>query len=241
MSTGGADLYAVIPAAGSGSRMKQATAKQYIELDGVAILKRTINRLLLIDSIKKIIVVGDSAGFESIDTVLFSESQDPTRLKIDTCIGGASRAESVRNGLLYLKENVTTNAMVLVHDAARPCVRVTDIERLISEVKNSAHGGLLATPVTDTIKRANKEGKVQATVDREALWRAATPQLFSLDLLLSAIDKAIAENVAITDEASAMQYSGYQPKLIECSSDNIKITTATDLVLAQYYLRAQEQ
>lgn len=232
------ELYAVIPAAGAGSRMNRETPKQYLRLNNIPVLKHTIDRLLALDELVKIVVVIDAESIGSIDSTVF-DNQKPD-VRIEFCIGGASRAESVKNGLDHLKHQSSSASKVLVHDAARPCVRVADIQRLIDEVKNDINGGLLAMPVSDTIKRATRNNKVLDTVDRSLLWRAATPQLFNLDALCNALDKAMRDGIEITDEASAMQYAGHSPTLVECQADNIKITTATDLVLAEHYLAAQQ-
>ncbi len=230
VSTG--SLYAVIPAAGVGSRMNSDKPKQYLKVAGATILTHTIDRLLKLESIKKIVVVLDEVAFEQ-------QGQMITNSAVDTCIGGASRAESVRNGLLHLASDAAPGSGVMVHDAARPCVRVAEINRLISEVGDDLNGGLLAMPVVDTIKRADNDMRTTETIDRSTLWRAATPQLFPFAALFDALNKALEEGVEITDEASAMQYAGYSPKLVECSTDNIKVTTPTDLVLAEQYLSAQ--
>ena len=243
------NLYAVIPAAGSGQRMKSAVPKQYLKLNGISVLQRTVSRMLEIEAIKKVVVVVDQEGSQTIDSVL------QTSDRVDICTGGESRAESVSNGLSYLQSTIqsgthlpdnnagtdssSSDNWVLVHDAARPCVRTKDILRLIQSVYGSSDGGLLARPVTDTIKKSDSDGRIEDTVDRDFLWSAATPQMFRLDTLLDALQAAIENQVAITDEASAMQRSGYRPALIECHSDNIKITTSSDLVLAQHYLQAQ--
>ncbi len=233
------DLYAVVPAAGSGSRMKSSTPKQYMELEGKTVLHRSVSRLLQIESLKKIVVVVDAASthHDELDLANYGLPVDGNRVEV--CTGGATRAESVRNGLLYLQSAASPGCQVLVHDAARPCVRVSDIMRLVDSVLNDTNGGLLAMRVNDTIKQSNEEQKVVATVNRDQLWRAATPQLFGLEVLLSALNNAIQSGVPITDEASAMQHAGFQPKLVECESDNIKITTATDMALAQHYLSLQ--
>lgn len=195
-------------------------------------LSHTVRRLLQIKQLQQIVVVVDHANAEKARTV-----ETLNKDKITVCIGGASRTESVKNGLLQLP----ANAQVLVHDAARPCVRIADIYRLITEVGDSADGGILAMRVTDTLKRADADLCIAETIDRNAVWRAATPQLFMVNRLLAAIDSALEANKSITDEASAMQRTGCKPKLVECASDNIKITTTTDLVMAQYYLEAQQR
>lgn len=231
------DLFAVVPAAGSGSRMNSDTAKQYIEVNGLPILTHTVNRLLQIESIKKIVVVLDEVSYKKGTDKLVDNP------RVTTCIGGAVRAESVSNGLTHIGEHIKADAIsdssVLVHDAARPCVRVDEIHHLIAQTAGDVNGGLLAMPVTDTIKRSDDSDRVTETVDRSMLWRAATPQLFPFETLVHALSKALEEGVNITDEASAMQYAGYSPKLVECSADNIKVTTSTDLVLAEHYLSAQ--
>jgi len=224
--------------------MNSDTPKQFIAIDGLSVLSHTIDRLLQVESIKAIVVVLDKANYQSIGSAAGSAIDRHSCFnnpKVSSCIGGASRAESVRNGLLHLEATIEPECSVLVHDAARPCVRVNEISRLVSETAGSDDGGLLAMPVIDTIKRADIDLRVTETVDRDHLWRAATPQLFKHELLLSALTGALEEGVSITDEASAMQYTGYRPRLIECSADNIKVTTPTDLALAEHYLAAQRR
>jgi len=228
------NLYAVVPAAGVGSRMNLPVPKQLIEIDGQAVLLKTVNRLLAVSSLQKVVIVAESAFADKIAALPFKHKN-----KIEICIGGASRAESVLNGLKHLQITAGPNAFVLVHDAARPCVRIEDIMGLIEQSCDDG-GGLLAMRVSDTIKLADQNQQCTDTLDRDALWRAATPQLFNLQLLFKALSAALQQNVAITDEASAMQHAGFKPKLVECHSDNIKITTAPDLVLAEYYLEAQK-
>jgi len=213
--------------------MKNDVPKQYLRINGASILTHTVERMLQLAALEKMVVVLDQPTFEQDDT-LFAENP-----RVETCVGGASRAESVRNGLLHLSKTVAPETRVMVHDAARPCVRVAEINRLIRETDGEPGGGLLAMPVVDTIKRADDHNRSAETIDRSQLWRAATPQLFPIAILLNVLNKAMEEGVEITDEASAMEYAGYSPKLIECSADNIKVTTPTDLVLAEHYLSAQ--
>ncbi len=231
MSSG--DIYAVVPAAGAGSRMNTDTPKQYLEINGTSILTHTIERMLQLKALEKIVVVLDQLTFEKGGR-MFAENP-----RVDLCVGGACRAESVRNGLLHLASKAAPGSRVMVHDAARPCVRVSDITRLITETEGDPDGGLLAMPVVDTIKRADEQMRAAETVDRSRLWRAATPQLFPLSILLDALTNAQEQGFEVTDEASAMQYAGYSPKLVECSTDNIKVTTPSDLLLAEQYLSAQ--
>jgi len=213
--------------------MKSDTPKQYLKINGASILTHTIDKLLQIPSLKKIVVVLDETAIEQQSSIL---TDNP---RVVTCVGGASRAESVRNGLLQLASNAAPDSGVMVHDAARPCVRVSEINHLIREINDDPDGGLLAMPVVDTIKRADNHMRATETIDRSTLWRAATPQLFPLVTLLDALNQALEQGIEITDEASAMQSAGYSPKLVECSTDNIKVTTPTDLVLAEQYLSAQ--
>jgi len=228
------DLYAVVPAAGVGSRMNLSVPKQLVEIDGQAVILKTVNRLLAISALQKVVIVAEPAFADQINAQPFTNKN-----KIEICTGGASRAQSVLNGLKHIQNTAGSNAFVLVHDAARPCVRMTDIKCLIEQCCDD-DGGLLAMRVSDTIKLANQHQQSIDTLDRDALWRAATPQMFNLQLLYKALSSALQQNIAITDEASAMQHAGYIPRLIECHSDNIKITTAPDLVLAEYYLDAQK-
>ena len=224
--------HAVVPAAGAGSRMNSDTPKQYIDINGRSMLLHTIERLLQVESLQSIVVVLDKVTFDDPPLKFYHP-------KISTCVGGSSRAESVQKGLLHLAATADPASWVLVHDAARPCVRVEDIARLISQTAGS-EGGLLAMPVVDTLKRADSSLKAIETVDRTDLWRAATPQLFPYHLLLQALSSALEEGTDITDEASAMQHAGYNPVLVECSADNIKVTSATDIALAEHYLAVQK-
>lgn len=224
--------HAVVPAAGAGSRMNSVTPKQYIDINGRAMLLHTVERLLQVESLQSIVVVLDKITCDDSQLKFYHP-------KITTCVGGSSRAESVHKGLQHLATIAEPASRVLVHDAARPCVRVEDINRLISQTAGS-EGGLLAMPVVDTLKRADSGLQVMETVDRAHLWRAATPQLFPYHLLLQALGNALEEGIEITDEASAMQHAGYNPVLVECSADNIKVTTATDLALAEHFLAVQQ-
>jgi len=150
--------------------------------------------------------------------------------------GGAERADSVLAGLRALPASVAADDAVLVHDAARPCVRAADISRLI-DLAVPAGGGLLAAPLRDTLKRADAQGRVAATEPREARWRALTPQLFPRAALEAALVAAAAAGAAVTDEAMAMERAGHAPLLVEGSEDNIKVTTPADLAFAEFILQ----
>ncbi|MFY2507666.1 2-C-methyl-D-erythritol 4-phosphate cytidylyltransferase, partial [Vibrio pectenicida] len=150
-------------------------------------------------------------------------------------LGGKERFESVLSGLTYVRENEKAD-WVMVHDAARPCVNDRDIDKLIKVSLNHQVGGLLASPVRDTMKRSNSLGNIEYTVDRENLWHALTPQMFRTEQLNTALNKALSEGVNVTDEASAMEWIGLSPALVQGSAENIKITQPEDLVLAEFYL-----
>jgi 2-C-methyl-D-erythritol 4-phosphate cytidylyltransferase len=151
-------------------------------------------------------------------------------------MGGETRAESVINGVRFLRQRGDPEDWVLVHDAVRPCIWPESIQTLIENV-HSDDGGLLAVPVTDTVKKVSPNHRVDLSINRESLWLAQTPQFFKLGLLEQALSRALSDHAPITDEASAMEYDGYHPKVIRGYADNIKITTPDDLTLASFYLR----
>ena len=126
----------------------------------------------------------------------------------------------------------------LVHDAARPCVRCEDIERLMTTLESSTEGGLLGVPVADTMKRVDEDACISTTVDRDDLWHAYTPQMFRVGVLRAALQQAIENGQQVTDEANAMELAGYRPRMVQGSRDNIKITVPSDLALAAFYLQA---
>jgi 2-C-methyl-D-erythritol 4-phosphate cytidylyltransferase len=158
---------------------------------------------------------------------------------LGTYAGGVTRAHTVLNGLAALGGHARADDWVLVHDAVRPCVRSGDIDRLIAEVEHSEHGGLLALPMADTVKRADEQERVVETVPRARLWRALTPQMFRFDDLRSALQQALALGIEITDEAMAIELAGGRPRLVAGHPDNIKITLPGDLALAELFLRQQ--
>jgi 2-C-methyl-D-erythritol 2,4-cyclodiphosphate synthase/2-C-methyl-D-erythritol 4-phosphate cytidylyltransferase len=158
-----------------------------------------------------------------------------------TVQGGAERSHSVRNALRALEQHAGPNDWVLVHDAARPCLPPRDLDALLTKIEHHAVGGLLATRAADTLKRAADDLSVNQTVDRSDLWRALTPQMFRYSLLCQALDSAIAHGRLPTDEAQAIEWAGQQPVLVEGSAENIKVTHAQDLVLAEALLRARAE
>nr|WP_087462535.1 2-C-methyl-D-erythritol 4-phosphate cytidylyltransferase [Oleiphilus messinensis] len=246
-------IWAVAPAAGVGRRMNASVPKQYLYLGGETVLERTLKRLLSVVQIERIVVPVAShdnrwSGFDIF--------QHPN---IETCIGGEERVHSVLSGLRYLRKIAGPEDWVLVHDIARPCVRRTDIEKLIQSSLCSGVGGILAARVSDTLKRARTDmdctdtddstdsadtdstAEISATIDRTQIWRAFTPQMFPLVELQHALERALADGELVTDEASAMELLGQAPKLVPGAVDNIKITESADLQFAEMILELQEQ
>lgn len=226
-------LYMVVPAAGVGSRMQADRPKQYLPLLGKTVIEHTLQRLLRIPQLKKIIVVVDEADSYWPQLAI---SKQPM---IETVIGGAQRCHSVLKGLRAMQQYAEDDAWVLVHDAARPCVNLSNIETLIAELSRYPDGGLLGIPLNDTLKQTGPDQLVTKTVDRRQFWAAQTPQMFNLAALLDAMEKALEKKVTVTDEASAMEAAGYTPKMVLGSRNNLKITQTEDLALAEFILSQQ--
>ena len=227
-------LWAIVPAAGVGRRVGGEIPKQYLDLHGRPLIAWTLKRLLELEELQQVTVVISAEDNYWSDLVI---RNDP---HIQTTIGGDERCHSVLNGLEALTGDAADNDWVLVHDAARPCVRIDDIRRLISVARKSGNGAILAIPVRDTIKKSNNNKEIESTVDRDSLWHALTPQLFKYGELRHALQLALADDFQVTDEASAMEYAGYTPLLVEGASDNIKVTLPEDLALAGFFIRNQE-
>ncbi len=228
-------FFALIPAAGSGSRMGAGQPKQYLPLAGKPVLYHALRNLCRHAAIARVYVVlaqGD-AFFAQHDWTEFGE-----RLMPLYC-GGAARADSVFNGLLAARDEIGVDDWVMVHDAVRPCLGAEIIERLIETVRNEPTGGLLALPVVDTIKRGDAGGYVVQTESRENLWQAQTPQMFRYRLLLEAL-RAI-DPATATDEARAIEQLGLRPRLVMGDSRNLKVTYPQDLALAETLLRGMER
>ncbi|BCX87799.1 2-C-methyl-D-erythritol 4-phosphate cytidylyltransferase [Methylomarinovum tepidoasis] len=227
-----ARCFAVIPAAGSGKRMGAAIPKQYLTLLGKPVLQHTIERLLAVAAVERIVVAlaADDPRWPALPAAF-----DP---RVMTAIGGAERADSVLAGLRALAAEARPDDWVMVHDAARPCLRPDDVEKLLAELEGDPVGGILALPSVDTLKEV--EGRdIVATVDRSRIWRALTPQLFRYRPLTESLERALAAGATITDEASAVEWAGRRPKIVEGHPGNIKITRPEDLPLAEFYLRQQ--
>ena len=236
-----AALWAVVPAAGIGSRMQASVPKQYLPLHGRSVIECSLQRLTSLPAIQGIVVA--LAADDTWWPDLHLELDSP----LLTVVGGDQRCDSVLNALELLTEKAVATDWVMVHDAARPCVQRADLEKLYQQVTQAGQGGLLAVPVRDTMKRAARDHidsdrmQVVETVDRKDLWHALTPQMFRLGELHRALSQALADGQQVTDEAAAMEYGGYQPLLVEGHHDNIKITHPDDLALAEYYLGKQDR
>ncbi|AGI23410.1 2-C-methyl-D-erythritol 4-phosphate cytidylyltransferase [Pseudomonas sp. ATCC 13867] len=217
-------FWAVIPAAGIGSRMRADRPKQYLDLAGRSILERTLDCFLGHPRLKGLVVC------LAADDPWWPTSPSASNELIQRADGGRERADSVLNGLLRLTElGAGSDDWVLVHDAARPNLARADLDRLLGELEFDAVGGLLGVPARDTLKRVGADGRVVETIDRSVVWQAYTPQMFRLGALHRALADALVADAAITDEASAMEWAGYAPRMVEGRADNIKVTTPEDL------------
>ncbi|WP_444677032.1 2-C-methyl-D-erythritol 4-phosphate cytidylyltransferase [Halomonas sp. E19] len=226
-------LWLVVPAAGQGRRMGAHCPKQYLPLAGRTVMAQTLARLHLAFPAARLCLCLDphDAYFDPA-WVPFASWQ--------RVAGGAERADSVRHALAALAGQAGEDDLVLVHDVARPCVTVGDLERLHAALRGDAVGGLLAAPVADTMKRGDGQGRVARTEPREGLWHALTPQGFRYGLLRRALAAAQRGGVAVTDEASAVEALGEAPRLVPGRRDNLKITHPEDLALAAQILAAQQ-
>ncbi|QOL48006.1 2-C-methyl-D-erythritol 4-phosphate cytidylyltransferase [Massilia litorea] len=221
--------FALIPAAGVGARMAASGPKQYLKIGGKPMLRHAIDAFLFSELIAHTYVVV-SADDPIIDSIVPSHGVTVLRC------GGATRMESVRNGLAALAPTLRENDWVLVHDAARPGLDEALIEKLITTTGEHPVGGLLALPVVDTVKRSiGGELGTLSTVAREGLWLAQTPQMFRYKLLREALSAARDPN-QITDDASAVEALGLSPKLVEGHPRNMKVTLPSDVRIAEMYL-----
>jgi 2-C-methyl-D-erythritol 4-phosphate cytidylyltransferase len=217
-------FWAVIPAAGVGARMAADRPKQYLQLGGLTILEHSLLCFLDHPRLKGLVIslAVDDPYWPTLPCALDS--------RIQQVAGGKERADSVLNALLHLHASgADDNDWVLVHDAARPNLARSDLDHLLTELAEDPVGGLLAVPAKDTLKRADASGRVAETVDRSFIWQAYTPQMFRLGALHRALADGLVSNVSITDEASAIEWAGHSPRLIEGRADNIKVTRPEDL------------
>jgi 2-C-methyl-D-erythritol 4-phosphate cytidylyltransferase len=228
-----AKAYALLPAAGSGSRMGVALPKQYLEIAGRPLLYHALLAMARHRRIEHAFVVlapGDkrypAGGWPELGA----------RVTPLYC-GGETRAASVFNGLLAARDAISDGDWVVVHDAARPCLGREELDRLLGELDADETGGLLAVPVAETLKRANRDARVAGTEPRDNLWLAQTPQMFRYRLLIEALRAA--DPAVVTDEARAIEALGLKPRLVMGDTRNIKVTYPEDLALAELILRSR--
>jgi len=222
--------WVVIPAAGRGARFGGDVPKQYQQIFTRSLLDHTLDRLT-----RHPLIAGAMVALAADDRY-WPGWREMHGKPVKTCVGGAQRADSVLAGLRALPATVRERDWVLVHDAARPCLRHDDLSRLMEHGVRHGVGAILAAPVRDTLKRADAHGEIAATEPRANLWRALTPQLFRRGTLTHALEAAIAAGFDVTDEAMAIERLGLKPMLVQGADDNIKVTTPEDLALAEYLL-----
>lgn len=222
------EYYALVPAAGSGSRMGSELPKQYLDLSGHPMIHYALTTLCNCPQITTVFVVlaPDDEYFKRYDWSHCAGKLEPLYC------GGVTRAESVANGLLV--SELEPDDWVLVHDAARPCLTQAHLEKLIVELHDDPVGGILAVPVADTLKRADAQQRIESTESREKIWQAQTPQMFRAGLLAQALH----QSHTVTDEASAVEALGLQPKLVAGDASNFKVTYPLDIKLAELLLKA---
>ena len=231
-----ATVWAVVPAAGRGTRFGSPLPKQYLQAGGQPLIAHALQALLAHPAVAGAMV---AIGADDADWPGWNELDGKPVL---TCVGGASRAGSVLAALQALPDSVKADDFVLVHDAARPNLALADLDRLLETGRGDPVGAILAAPVRDTLKRAGDDGGIDATEPRERLWRALTPQLFRRLQLTRALEQAAAAGVEVTDDAMAMELLGLRPLLVEGAEDNFKVTTPADLVRFEFelFLRARQ-
>ena len=226
-------IWAVIPAAGSGSRFSKTELKQYQMIQGQTVLEHTVSRLNDLPLSGYVLAISED---DSVAKTLNLAQPD----KAHFCVGGAERVHSVLNALTYLSQFASADDLVFVHDAARPCVTQDCLNDLVNTAIQENCSTILAIPVRDTLKLVEQENNIKKTVSRDYLWQAQTPQISKLGILKDAIEKALQDGITITDEASALEYVGETVKVVQGRSDNIKITYSDDLELAKLILTVQK-
>ena len=213
--------------------MGSSVPKQFLAIGNKTVLEHCLESLWKLPELSGMVLV--SHGHPALACIQ-ERFRNQRLLRAD---GGEKRCHSVLNGLHALAGQAHADDWVLVHDAARPCVRQHDLRVLINALASHEVGGLLGTRVHDTMKRIDAQRLVQETVERRGLWHAHTPQMFRYGLLRQCLEQALKEGYEVTDEASALEHAGYHPLMVECHPDNIKITRPEDLELAEFYLQQQ--
>jgi 2-C-methyl-D-erythritol 4-phosphate cytidylyltransferase len=224
-------VFAIVPAAGQGTRIGDPVPKQYIPLAGKPMVFHSLAALARVSRIQRIFVVLAAADrhWERHDWSALGDRVEPLRE------GGPHRAQSVVNALAAIEPGVAKDDWILVHDAARPCIRTELVEQFLDELGDDPVGGLLAMPLADTLKSAAEDQRVAATIPRLNLWRAQTPQAFRYDLLRRGLER----RPDATDESQAVESLGKAPRLVEGENGNLKVTFAEDLALAEMILALQ--
>ena len=231
-------IVALVPAAGTGTRLGDALPKQYLDVSGYPMIYHALSVLSHVSRIAKIGVVLSPEDTHWQSLIADAEAGRLLGKRVVTWpVGGPSRGESVLNGLKAMDGDMHADDWVMVHDAARPCIRAELIEQFIDELEDDLVGGLLALPLTDTIKRDDGNLRVAKTLEREGIWRAQTPQMFRYGMLIAALERM----PDATDEAQAIEALGHQPKLVMGDSANLKVTYAPDLKLARMLLTEERQ
>lgn len=225
-------IWGVMPAAGIGARMGLAFPKQYLSIAGKTIIEHSMNVLLGLDSLQKLIVCvsKNDRHFETLPVKDF---------RVCRAEGGETRAISVLNGLDALSGLANDSDWVLVHDAARPCLEPSVLTRLIESVQNHEIGGILAVKAKDTLKLAQKDAGqdcIKSTLDRSMIWQAQTPQMFRYGVLRSSLRHCLSNELEVTDEASALERMGHNVMLVEGASTNLKVTQSEDRIFAEFLL-----
>lgn len=225
-------IWGIVPAAGLGKRMGCDLPKQYLPLAGKPLIEHVLERLLATGLFDAVVVA------VAAEDRFFRNLQISADLRIEICTGGRERADSVYNALQFLAARAGDDDWVMVHDAARPLVRSSDVRHLATSLAYDPIGGIFAQPVHDTLKEV-ENGAVAATIDRTRVWRAQTPQMFRYGLLKQALGEAAVAGYVVTDEASAVERMGLRPRIMEGPLDNLKVTRPEDLPLAAFYLERQ--
>ena len=227
---GQAAIHALIPAAGRSVRFGGTTLKQYAHLNGTPVIAHSIAAVSAHPAVDSVTVA------LAPDDGIFDELVRPDFSAVHTVVGGDSRAHTVLNGLQAILARESACDWVLVHDAARPCLSREALERLVEAGLASEHGAILAMPVSDTLKWAGEDGRIDRTIDRSSCWAAQTPQMFRAPVLERLLRDALDSGEEPTDEAAAMERAGLRPLLVEGETANIKITGSGDLALAGFIL-----
>ena len=222
-------VFALVLAAGQGTRIGDALPKQYLPIAGKPMMFHSIEAIAAVSRVERLFVV-----LSPLDRHWGEHDWSALPEKVEAAFcGGAHRAESVLNTLKFFEGRMAKDDWVMVHDAARPCILTELVEQFLDEVGDDQVGGLLAIPLADTLKRGDEQQRVSETIPRTGLWRAQTPQMFRYELLRRGLEK----KPAATDEAEAVESTGYNsPRLVQGESTNVKVTFAEDLQVAEMIL-----